>query len=129
MNSSPQQPRAPRFDLNLPLSFKTEDGAELGHCVNVSSSGMLVVFDRPVELFTTGELVMQVGEYYVNIKARVARVLGGDHGLSFQIRSQADHLTVKILVEYAAFRMQPDPANQAIPQPSVAPDSSQLRVL
>ncbi len=99
--------RPARFDLNVPLSFRTEDAVEEGHCINVSATGMLAVFNQPVELFTEGELSLLVGEYFVTIRARVARVQNGDHGLAFQIDNENDRLTVQILVDFAAASHQP----------------------
>ena len=99
--------RPVRFDMNVSLSFKIDDGVVEGHCVNVSASGMLAVFSREVDLFTKGEISLRVGEYFVNITARVARVLNGDHGLAFQIDNENDRKTTQVLVDYAATMHQP----------------------
>ena len=100
--------RPARFDLNVPLTFKTEDGVLYGHCVNISTSGMLAVFNPEVQLFTQGEIALETGEYFVNITARVARVLGSDHGLAFKIDSDSDRRTIQVLIEYATATHQPD---------------------
>ena len=94
--------RPARFDLNVALSFKTDDGIVEGHCVNVSASGMLAVFNREIDLFTVGEISLEVGEYFVNITARVARVQSGDHGLSFRIDNDSARDPIQVRVNYAA---------------------------
>ena len=95
------QTRAARFDLNLPLRFFSSDGMMAGHCVNVSESGMLAVFDRPVELWLEGDLSFFIEERQFSIKARVARVNDGDTGLRFRIDSEADLLTIQKLLALA----------------------------
>jgi hypothetical protein len=89
------------------LTYRTEDGLYVGHCVNVSASGMLAVFAESVELFTEGCLSLLVGEFYVTIAARVARSMGDDRGLAFHIRTDNDRDTVAILLAYAVSRHQP----------------------
>ena len=101
------QSRPARFDLNVPLSFKTEDGVEQGHCVNVSASGMLAVFEKAVDLFTTGEISMQIGDFFINITGRVARLQDADHGIAFLIENDSDRLTTQVLVDYAVGHNQP----------------------
>ena len=100
--------RPTRFDLNASLSFKADEDIVEGHCVNVSASGMLAVFNQPVELFTVGEISMLIGEYYINITGRVARVLSNDHGIAFLIDNDSDRLTAKVLVDFAAAQHQPE---------------------
>ncbi|ADW69914.1 PilZ domain-containing protein [Granulicella tundricola] len=103
-----QAPRPARFDLNLALTFAGDEGVLEGHCVNVSASGMLAAFARPVELFTNGELSLLVGEFYVNVKARVARTQGFDAGLAFIIETENDRHAVRLLVEFATAQHQPE---------------------
>ena len=95
------QNRAPRLDLNLPLRFFSSDGMMAGHCVNVSESGMLAIFDRPVEMWLEGDLSFFIEGLQFSIKARVARVNEGDTGLRFRIDSDADKLTIQKLVALA----------------------------
>ncbi len=102
------QPRPHRFDLNVPLTFAADGEVVCGHCVNVSQSGMLALFDIPLELFTNGELSLTVGEYVLSIRARVARTQGKDAGLAFFLTTENDHRTVAILLEFAAAHLQPD---------------------
>jgi hypothetical protein len=108
----PPKDRLPRFDLNVPITFQTEEGTAIGHCVNVSASGMLVAFEEAAELFIVGELSLLVGDFYVSIRARVARTNGKDAGLAFLIRTENDRLASRILAEYAASRLQPEEAGK-----------------
>jgi hypothetical protein len=100
--------RPARFDLNLPLTFVAEGEVLPGHCVNVSQSGMLVQFNTPIELFTTGTLSLTADEYILSIHARVARTQGNDAGMAFFLTTPNDHRTVAILLEFATVHLQPD---------------------
>ncbi len=110
----PFKPRPSRFDLNVPLSFLTEGEVLNGHCVNVSQSGMLVLFDAPIDLFTEGTLSLTADEYILSIRARVARTQGNDAGMAFFLTTENDHRTVAILLEFATVHLQParDPDTQ-----------------
>ncbi len=59
------QPRAPRFDLHLPVRFISTDGLATGYCVNVSETGMLVVFDWPIDIWLEGELSVFIEGQFV----------------------------------------------------------------
>jgi hypothetical protein len=95
------QPRAPRFDLNLPVRFFSTDGLATGHCVNVSATGMLVAFDRPVDFWLEGELDFFIEDRHFSIKARVVRTDIRDAGLLFHVDSDADKLTNEQLLKFA----------------------------
>ena len=96
------QPRAPRFDLHLPIRFFSTDGLATGHCVNVSETGMRVTFDRPIDFWLEGELDFRIEDHPFNIKARVVRADVRDAGLLFHIDNDADRLTVAKLLELAS---------------------------
>lgn len=99
MNNSSQV--SIRFKLVVSLSFKTPDGTIAGHTIDVSQSGLLAKFNEPVELWVVGEISLTVGEYYLEIKARVARTLEDGCGLSFLIEDHNDRQAVAILNDYA----------------------------
>jgi len=96
------QPRAPRFDLHLPIRFFSTDGLANGHCINVSETGMRVTFERPVDFWLEGELDFLIEEQKFTIKARVVRADVRDAGLLFHIDSDADRLTITKLLEIAS---------------------------
>jgi hypothetical protein len=96
------QPRAPRFDLHLPIRFFSTDGLATGHCVNVSETGMRVTFERPIDFWLEGELDFRIEDRQFNIKARVVRADVRDAGLLFHINNDADRLTVAKLLELAS---------------------------
>jgi hypothetical protein len=104
------QPRILRAELNLPIRFFSTDGLITGHCLNISASGMLVLFDRPVAVWMVGELsvLVEEGSNNITIEARVARVDGRQAGLSFYIEDDDnDRLTVGRLMLFAAEHPQP----------------------
>jgi hypothetical protein len=90
LNDLPFRPE--RSDLRVPLTFKVNDVRVSGHSVNVSSSGILVRLDEPVELWIGGENSLEVGEW---------RMQGRDVGLAFVIRNDHDRLAVQLILEYA----------------------------
>ena len=93
--------RSARYSVDLPLTF-IADGVEVaGHAINVSQSGVLARFSEPLELWITGDLAMLVGEYYVTLPAKVARVQEGEFGMAFVQRTENDERAVGILMEYA----------------------------
>lgn len=93
--------RSARFKLDVPLFFKIGDTQQAGHTVNVSQSGLLAHFDTPLEIWEVGEISLTVGEYYLEIEARVARAEGDDHGLSFIIENDNDRVAIRILNDFA----------------------------
>lgn len=93
--------RSPRYGLDLPIRFFSQDGLAIGACVDVSESGLLGNFDRPLDIWTTGEVTASVGDESVSIKARVARVDGNQAGLSFQSENAAGRLAVLRLIQFA----------------------------
>jgi len=98
---SKAEDRALRFDLNLPIRFHCSDGMITGHCVNISASGMLAVFDRKVDIWQEGEVSAFSGERHLIIEARVARIDGRDIGLHFKIVSEDDQNTIRRLLSLA----------------------------
>jgi hypothetical protein len=68
---------------------------------------MLVLFDRPVAIWTVGELTIRLEESSFNIGVRVARVHGREAGLSFYIESDNDRLAIGRLIHFAAEDRQP----------------------
>lgn len=96
------QPRAPRFDLHLPIRFFSTDGLAIGHCVNVSETGMRVTFERPIDFWLEGELDFVLDDLRFNIKARVVRADVRDAGLLFHIDNDTDKLTIAKLLELAS---------------------------
>ena len=109
------QNRPTRFDLRSPISFIVGDLELTGHCVNVSETGLLVTFDQPIELWISGEILLVAGDYYLNIKARVARTQGLDSGMSFLIETDNDRLTIQILVDFAIHKSRSP--KEALPVP------------
>ena len=93
--------RSPRFGLDLPIRFFSQDGLATGRCVDVSESGLLGAFDRPLGVWTSGELTASLGDESVSVKARVARVDGRNAGLSFQTENENDRLAILKLIDFA----------------------------
>jgi PilZ domain-containing protein len=108
-------PRAPRFDLRTPVVLHLPEGIVKGYSVNVSESGMLAKFDRPVDIWAEGRLSADVGEWNLSINFRVARIEGRDTGLCFHIANEGDRKTIQKLIEYAT---QPPSATTAESHPS-----------
>jgi hypothetical protein len=101
------QPRPFRSDLELPIRFFSTDGLASGHCLNISASGMLAKFDKPVAIWLAGELTILLEEQSINIGVRVARVNGRKAGLSFQIEDDKDRLTIDRLMDFVSAHSQP----------------------
>lgn len=101
------QNRPLRSELDLPVRFFSPDGLVTGHSLNVSASGMLVLFDKPVAIWMVGELTIRLEELSINIGVRVARVQGREAGLSFYIDCENDRLSIGRLIHFAAVDRQP----------------------
>ncbi len=81
--------RAPRLDLSFPLEFRCGGATFMvGHCLNLSESGLLGVFDDELELWTKGELVLRFGTRACAVPARVARTEDREAGLAFSFRNE-----------------------------------------
>ncbi len=94
--------RAPRLDLSFPLVFTAADGEVAGHCLNLSESGLLGIFDQPLELWTEGSLLLHFGDDQLVIGARIARMDGNEAGLSFQFRHPGEREAVHAAVAFAS---------------------------
>ena len=95
------QQRAPRLNLSFPLEFRVDDAPTLGHCLNLSESGLLGVFDVPLDLWTSGELLLQFNETRCWVPARVARSAEHEAGLSFLFRGEREREVVRSLLRQA----------------------------
>lgn len=75
-----------------------------GRCANISESGLVATFERPLELWTDGELRLHSGQRSCKIAARVARVQDREAGLTFRITADSSdrslHL-IRALIEEA----------------------------
>lgn len=107
--------RPARFNLEVPLCFKTGDDQIIGQTLNVSESGLLVRFPVPLDIWVVGQISLTVGEYYIEIDARVARAQDNDYGLSFLIEDDNDRLAIRILNDFAVTGVVPANAGQPNP--------------
>ena len=82
--------RAPRVNANFRLSFSSGGSEIPGRCMNISASGLLGHFAKPLELWTEGELTVHFGEGVLGIKARVSRVMDLQAGLVFLASTAED---------------------------------------
>jgi hypothetical protein len=92
-------PRAPRLNLKIPVVFDFDRGRASGQSVNISESGILAVFDRSLDIWITGRLSILVGDSYVRIQARVARVNGRIAALAFRPMSGTDRTIIHNFIE------------------------------
>ena len=98
------QERAPRLNLSFPLEFHSEDGIFTGSCLNISESGLLAAFPLILELWSSGELHLHLGEDACTVPARVARIIDSDAGFTFLFRNQAERDAVQVILALAAAR-------------------------
>ncbi len=94
--------RAPRLDLSLPLQFTSREGVFAGHCLNVSASGLRAIFDRPLDLWTDGSLLLHYGDDQIVIEARVARVEENEAGLAFLLHDECEREAIRTMLAFAA---------------------------
>ncbi len=93
--------RAPRLDLSFPLEFTTDEGLINGHCLNLSESGLLANFDRQLDLWTVGDLVLHYGDQQCTLVARVARADGKEAGLAFSYKSDGERQAIGKMLTFA----------------------------
>jgi len=93
--------RAPRFNLSTRVVLHLPEGNFKGHSINVSQSGMLATFDRALDVWLDGRLFALVGEDFLGINVRVARVDGRLAGLTFQVAGESDRIMIQKLLERA----------------------------
>lgn len=73
-----------------------------GHCLNLSESGLLATFVRPLDLWTKGLLTLQVADCTCTVPAGVARVEDRQGGLAFHYRSEEERDFVRRALALAA---------------------------
>jgi hypothetical protein len=78
-----------------------------GYCLDISASGMLAKFDKPVAIWLVGEITVLLEEGHVHIGVRVARVNGREAGLAFHIEDNNDRSAVGRLMNFALQHSQP----------------------
>jgi hypothetical protein len=93
--------RAPRFDLKVPVVLYLRDHMSSGQSINVSESGMLVRFDRTLEIWLKGHLCAVAGEWHLSINVHIIRVEGRVTALAFEIKGEGDRATIRKLIELA----------------------------
>ena len=96
------RPRAPRLDLSLPLRFTSADGVVEGNCLNVSESGLLGSFARPLDLWMDGSLLLQFGEERTVLRARVARAMGHEAGMAFVYQDDREREAIRAVLDFAS---------------------------
>jgi hypothetical protein len=94
--------RAPRFNFQTPVVFRFTDGMAKGHSENISESGMLAVFDRTLNVWLAGQLSAALGEWRINIEARVVRVDGRTAALTFVNISARNRTILRKVIEDAS---------------------------
>ncbi len=73
-----------------------------GLSADVSESGISATFEKPLDIWTVGELTLMVDDFFLSIKVRVAREQGRTYGMAFVINNDNDRLAVGIMVNYAS---------------------------
>ena len=93
--------RAPRYALKVPVRFSSADGLAIGETVDISASGMLVMFERPVDVWLVGELHTYVHAHPLMLIVRVIRTDGRRTAVTFRVRTDADLQAVSELMTVA----------------------------
>ena len=101
-------PRSSRFKLEIPTSFTVNESLHRGRCVNVSECGLLATFEELPELWAVGRLLLEAGDHYLSIHARVARIDRKEAGSAFLIETANDRAAISILIHSVSEH--PDPA-------------------
>jgi hypothetical protein len=92
--------RAPRLSFRTPVGFQFEEREIKGYSVNISESGMLAVFDRQLDVLTTGRLSAAIGECHITTVARVVRIKGCEAALAFQRMNEDARALIQRFIEY-----------------------------
>jgi len=87
------------LELNLPVSFTSDESRQDGQCLSMNDSGLRAEFEHPPELWTDGHLAIRVLEQSIKIPARVARVNGHDVGFSFLISNDENRASITVLID------------------------------
>ncbi len=93
--------RAHRIEASFPVEFCVGGEVVQGSCINISASGLLALFDEPLDLWTVGELTLQFAGGLLGIKARVARVAGREAGFSFSLGKGDDRAAIDTAIDFA----------------------------
>jgi hypothetical protein len=94
--------RAERVGLDLALVFASSEGQVVGRSVNVSESGILGIFQEPLDIWLIGQLTIVTPDYgRIVVEARIVRVDGHDAAMSFLRLSPTDRAFLHKVIEAA----------------------------
>jgi hypothetical protein len=82
--------------------FHFADTRASGHSVNISESGILAVFDLSLDIWIEGQLSAFVGEWHINVEARVVRIDGCVAAFAFQNIANQERTKIQQLIEAAS---------------------------
>ncbi|MES2392110.1 MAG: PilZ domain-containing protein [Acidobacteriota bacterium] len=95
-------PRAARIPLTIPVVFACAEGRVKGRSIDISESGILATFERPLDIWITGHLSILVPEHPIFLDARIARVESHTAAMSFRTMTARDSFIIHSLINKAA---------------------------
>ena len=98
---STYQDRALRVEIRFPLEFIEGGKRVYGTCENLSESGLLARFAVQLDIWVDGEVDLHFGTDLLGIKVRVARVIGLQAGLAFQLSDEHQRQEIRELIRNA----------------------------
>ncbi len=91
--------RADRVPVRIPVFFRSAESNVPGHSINLSKSGILASFARPLDIWITGQLSILIPGHSIYVETRVARVEGCTAAMSFRNMSARDLQIIETFVE------------------------------
>lgn len=94
--------RSPRFPVDLPVLLIMEETSVPGWCREISHDGMKVEFFQQVAMNSCGTLRIGRGDSTLEVRACVARIGSGNHGVRFLFESEYERRALQRLVALTA---------------------------
>jgi hypothetical protein len=91
--------RAARHSINLPVVFTSTEGRVCGRSLDISESGILATFDRPLDVWLTGQLSLLVPDQPIRLETRVVRIDHLTAAMSFRNPSARNLFLLRTLLK------------------------------
>lgn len=99
--------RLPRIEIELPVEFTFGTESLTGHTRNISDTGLLVHFARPLAPETAGTFRLRLGSCFFELQGRITHTECFDAGVRFEFSSDQERVFMRTMIKVLSKLPQP----------------------